>query len=661
MSGPARFDTLGLHVNVTFWYKLESMKLEVFMLDDSPKPLSAWYGSSDVIAGAINLDGDSFKQGTLALADRTATATLHNTNTVEEYRNYDRKELLTKHGQETWDAIVSGKASQDPSLLVQVVLLTFADLKAHKFYYSVAFPCVELDGNVTASPLVPVVSALASEAAVASVYTKYRVFREASRAGIFTIRRNGDADYDVLDFSQWKDGDIVGMTDPSVSTEAPSWIARNIITCIRIKSPSTSTLRVLCLRESLGSGSIAKSMIVTYTLPPADPSLTSSPTPPRVFGWGEGKSKSVDLSSMMNPAKLAEASANLNLSLMKWRMVPDLKLDAIAAQKCLLVGSGTLGCNVARHLLMWGVRHLTFIDRGNVSYSNPVRQSLFTHQDAVESKNKAVAAAEGVKRIHPTVTTCGVSMTIPMPGHPFDPAQREDIAKTVKQMEDLIAAHDVIYLLTDSRESRWLPTMIGAAQRKIVINAALGFDSWVVMRHGVKRDTDDSSAPNTLAIDEMKRRRLGCYFCSDVLAPRDTLSDRTLDQQCTVTRPAVSALASAYAVEIMAGIVNHPRGVEAPAAMGSEEEDDCLSNLGLLPQQIRGNVYNIEQVIMLCGYFPKCIACCDVILETYKRDGFDFVAKALNEPQFLEDVTGIRKELEHVENMGEGDCDWADD
>ena len=76
----------------------------------------------------------------------------------------------------------------------------------------------------------------------------------------------------------------------------------------------------------------------------------------------------------MDPKRLAETSADLNLRLMRWRELPSLDTERLAGTKCLLLGAGTLGCNVARGLLGWGVRHVTFVDNGRVSYSNPTRQ-----------------------------------------------------------------------------------------------------------------------------------------------------------------------------------------------------------------------------------------------------------------------------------------------
>lgn len=76
---------------------------------------------------------------------------------------------------------------------------------------------------------------------------------------------------------------------------------------------------------------------------------------------------------------------------------------------------------------------------------------------------------------------------------------------------------DVVFLLTDTRESRWLPTALTSAKRKPCVSVALGFESYVVIRHGLRRE--DEAHP-----------RLGCYFCSDVVAPVDVSSECSASQ-----------------------------------------------------------------------------------------------------------------------------------
>lgn len=71
---------------------------------------------------------------------------------------------------------------------------------------------------------------------------------------------------------------------------------------------------------------------------------------------------------------------------------------------------------------------------------------------------------------------------------------------------------------------------------QITITAALGFDSFLVMRHGPgplnSTKTDDLNAEpgnalsadiDGLALADNGGKRLGCYFCNDVVAPTDVI------------------------------------------------------------------------------------------------------------------------------------------
>ena len=80
---------------------------------------------------------------------------------------------------------------------------------------------------------------------------------------------------------------------------------------------------------------------------------------------------------------------------------------------------------------------------------------------------------------------------------------------------------------------------------QLVMNAALGFDTFVVMRHGLKSsspaepgDSASSSTPSSCAatpassapvtgsslFSNIPGHKLGCYFCNDVVAPGDVSS-----------------------------------------------------------------------------------------------------------------------------------------
>jgi len=284
-------------------------------------------------------------------------------------------------------------------------------------------------------------------------------------------------------------------------------------------------------------------------------------------------------------------------------------------------------------LLSWGVRNITLVDNGVVSYSNPVRQSLFEFTDCVDGgKPKAATAAAKLKTIFPGVQSQGVQLTIPMPGHAVNEAELPHVKEAVQKLEELVKSHDAIFLLTDSRESRWLPTLLGVAHDKLVMNSALGFDTYLVMRHGAQPESGEKKKEN---------ERLGCYFCNDVVAPQDSQKDRTLDQQCTVTRPGLAYVASALAVELFVSVLHHPLRHHAPHDAPKELSDPGTTPLGTVPHQLRGFLTHFSALPLFGNAYSRCTACSEIVVSEYTERGFDFLLEAFNNPHHLEKITGL--------------------
>ncbi len=66
------------------------------------------------------------------------------------------------------------------------------------------------------------------------------------------------------------------------------------------------------------------------------------------------------------------------------------------------------------HSQGWGVQTITFVDNGSVSFSNPVRQTLFEFADCLDGgKPKAEAAAAHLRTIFPGVV-CAVVLPCSM-------------------------------------------------------------------------------------------------------------------------------------------------------------------------------------------------------------------------------------------------------
>jgi hypothetical protein len=85
----------------------------------------------------------------------TIRGSLHNFNTFSDFKNFDRVKFLQNQVQTITDAIQSGDAIQHPEILNQFAVLSFADLKTHRFTYWFCMPSISIP-NLSFSSSKPV-------------------------------------------------------------------------------------------------------------------------------------------------------------------------------------------------------------------------------------------------------------------------------------------------------------------------------------------------------------------------------------------------------------------------------------------------------------------------------------------------------------------------
>ncbi|KAI0820396.1 hypothetical protein BC628DRAFT_1397266 [Trametes gibbosa] len=653
-----------------FWHALTNLKIDVLRLSDEAVPVHATYSTGravkdretgkDIALGCNLSVGDDAFQSTPHIPQSAvhAQGSFKNYNTIEDFKNADKTALFNQLSEEIWRSILDDKST---TLLNRFLLITFADLKKYKYYYWFAIPAFvtkpawEIDGDWSEA------RHILDEEALSTIHSQlhhtlspfFLVRSYSGKTEIAPVEQ-----YDTFFANVPAEQRTVGFVDPSAQPHNPGWPLRNLLAYLLVLHPETAMgVRVLCWRDveppAPGSPGGWKSRFGVVKQGAGE--AVSVTARPAAVGWekniqGKLGPRIADLAPMMDPTRLADQAVDLNLKLMRWRILPALDLDKVANTRCLLLGAGTLGCYVARTLMGWGVRTITFVDSARVSFSNPVRQPLFEFEDCLNGgKPKAACAADRLRKVFPGVNATGHSLSIPMPGHPIPPSSVAQARADVAKLEGLFDAHDVVFLLMDSRESRWLPTVLGAAKGKIVLNAALGFDTYLVMRHGARNE-------------DKRGGRLGCYYCNDIVAPTDSLTDRTLDQMCTVTRPGLASIAASTAVELLVSVLQHPEGVHAPAPPpqsnnvdSSKGSADTESILGIVPHQLRGFLAQFRNVPIVGPAYSKCTGCSETVLSAYEKEGFEMLLRAFNETEYLPALTGLDKLYEEAQAALEND------
>lgn len=365
-----QFKFLNSSFTSQFWFSLYKLKLEDWKLDVSSTGITA------KVTTKLEFDENSFSNQT-----ESVHGVLINTNTIEEFKEFDKQKFQQQVVSDILNVILSGEFINDLSLLTKFGLLTFADLKKYRFFYWVLIPAlIPLEAYRFQSKKLELTP---------DQILKLREIREYSIVHVTkdSVTQDTFQNYERYDFKTC-----------FILVKDVDWTFRNFLYALKVKL-RVDTIRVLRLE-----------FLQEYLEIELLGGITDLP---QSVGWERNNNmkmgpKMVDLSGFMDPVKLADSAVDLNLKLIKWRAMPNIPLDKISNIKCCLFGAGTLGCYTARALMAWGVRNITFVDSGKVSFSNPVRQPLFRFKDCLDGGAfKAIAAAEELNAIFPGMNAKG--------------------------------------------------------------------------------------------------------------------------------------------------------------------------------------------------------------------------------------------------------------
>jgi ubiquitin-like modifier-activating enzyme ATG7 len=154
------------------------------------------------------------------------------------------------------------------SLLTEFLLLSYADLKAHKFWYWFGFPSIITEQVSLTSPAVSI-SNVFDEKSIENLRVSYDDYRKqvsVSQRGFFLVSSKDGSVHSLEDYKKLTDEFYLAFLDPCSLHSHPGWFLRNYLIAASLTF-NLKKVKVLCFREIISKKDITTSIVFEVELP----------------------------------------------------------------------------------------------------------------------------------------------------------------------------------------------------------------------------------------------------------------------------------------------------------------------------------------------------------------------------------------------------------
>eukprot|EP00485_Elphidium_margaritaceum_P013155 CAMPEP_0202694716 /NCGR_PEP_ID=MMETSP1385-20130828/8507_1 /ASSEMBLY_ACC=CAM_ASM_000861 /TAXON_ID=933848 /ORGANISM="Elphidium margaritaceum" /LENGTH=258 /DNA_ID=CAMNT_0049350615 /DNA_START=21 /DNA_END=793 /DNA_ORIENTATION=+ len=245
-----KFDALLSQVDVTFWQQFGRKKIDDYKLSEEAVPIfgsftGGIHRSNVVLRPTVFVNGEALKKE----PDSIALTPFHfkipgqllNTNKIESFKQLDKKQLLREQAMQIVHDITSNACIENPSLLYRFFIISFADLKKHRYIYWCCFPAIVPKHFKVVQHSRTKWSDYGTDTQRRSLVANFYKFcgdHTMEQSLLFIV----DKQYNVHTLSSYvndtalQDDNIAmfGYVDNGNLVDAPSWFLRNILLFIAV-------------------------------------------------------------------------------------------------------------------------------------------------------------------------------------------------------------------------------------------------------------------------------------------------------------------------------------------------------------------------------------------------------------------------------------------